>query len=122
MNIQLSGFSNFGNFFEINEIFYSPVKNSCLYTVKVKYWEQISEEIENSNYAAIIDYLNNVVIQSTFSELSNSSTTRSNCSKKYLTDDLEKTEDINIVKKAMQDYFSCMKNDFDIKLKELKGE
>jgi hypothetical protein len=111
-----------GNFFEIDEIFYSPVKNSCLYTAKVRHWEQISIEIENNNYAAIIDYFNNVIIQSTFSELSNSSTTRSNCSTKYLTDDLEEIEDMNIVKKAMQDYFSCMKNDFDIKLKELKGE
>lgn len=122
MNIQVSGFSNLGNFFEVDEIFYSPVKNSCLYTAKVKNWEQISIEIENSNYAAIIDYFNNVVIESTFSELSNSSAIRSNCSTKYLTDDLEKIEDINIVKKAMQDYFSCIKNDFDIKFKELKWE
>jgi hypothetical protein len=37
MNIQLSGFSNLGNFFEIDEIFYSPVKNSCLYTAKVRH-------------------------------------------------------------------------------------
>lgn len=123
MNIQLSWFSNFGGFFEVNEIFYSPVKKSCLYTVKVKYWESIwGDFIDNSLYGAIVDYLNNTIIQSTFSELNNTTSPKSSCYTKYMTGDMEKITDENQAKSIMQNYFSCMKTDLDKNVKELKGE
>jgi hypothetical protein len=37
MEDQLLNFSfNYKNFLNVDEIFYSPVKNSCLYTIKIK--------------------------------------------------------------------------------------
>lgn len=112
--------------FEVNEIFYSPIKNSCLYTAKVKYWIKINDFTDNSLYTAVIDYFNNTIIENTFWEIwefidwKPFSSTKSTCFNKYIGDDFSISEDN--IHSVFPKYLECKKKDFDIKVKEFKWE
>lgn len=110
--------------FEVGEIFYSPIKNSCLYITKDK-----NEWIYNSSYLAIIDYFNNTIIESTFNEMAefmnwdNLSFSKSKCFNKYIVNYSSFSE---IPEEKLHDiiskYLNCKMADFNVKLSKLKWE
>lgn len=133
MEDQLLNFSfNYKNFLNVDEIFYSPVKNSCLYTIKIKPEynffsgeESITEEwidavsMLKKNMAGIIDYFGNKIIINT-NDIYDEKTV---CYSNYLTwDSVFQGKSTQDTIKIFDLYFSCMKAEYDKQLKELKWE
>lgn len=124
MENQLLWFSfNYTQCLQVNEIFYSSVKNTCLYTIKFKYncltW--ITTEDEKAMFA-IIDYFANNTVIYTFDDLFNpNKTNKSDCYNTYLTWDFE-IESNEEAEKDMKSYQNCTQNLYIKTLQELKRE
>lgn len=130
MQKQLLGFSTLGGIekvLEVDEIFYSPVKNTCLYTVKLIRGNPVlvSQDMDDMISASIMDYFSNSIVFSISKDLLNINSSGFNkqlspCSKQFLSD---VNEVVSIEsKQKVENYTTCMNDEYKQLLKELKWE
>jgi hypothetical protein len=121
MKEQLKTFSfNYTSCFVVNQLFYSPIKNSCLYISSIKWWCLTPEyDIEwEEKILVLVDYFTKEILSSTIDLEYNDESKLSDCFYKYIYN----TETEDEAKKWQIEYLNCMKINFDNKLKELKWE
>lgn len=133
MQKQLSDFSLNGieNVLEVKEIFYSPIKNSCLFTVNIKQEsldtnesQENQENIKNIS-KTIIDYFGNNIEFSISKDFFNVDKNgfnkqKSDCSKQFLSgiNEIISAES----KQKTEEYINCMNQEYEKRLQKLKWE